>query len=86
MVWPVLGADHPTSAPLKKIRANGVELHYIDQGKGVPVVFVHGGLVDYRRWFDQVEPFAKKYRIRRLGVRHQILTATRFSWKGRRAA
>jgi len=67
MVWPVLGADHPTSAPLKKIRANGVELHYIDQGKGVPVVFVHG-------------------EIRRLGVRHQILTATRFSWKGRRAA
>ena len=63
MVWPVLGADHPTSAPLKKIRANGVELHYIDQGKGVPVVFVHGGLVDYRRWFDQVEPFAKKYRV-----------------------
>jgi len=27
---------------------SGAELSYVDQGKGVPVVFVHGGLEDYR--------------------------------------
>ncbi|OAI41959.1 hypothetical protein AYO41_05005 [Verrucomicrobia bacterium SCGC AG-212-E04] len=48
---------------LKKVRANGVELSYVDQGKGTPVVFVHGGLVDYRRWLDQMGPFAAKYRV-----------------------
>ena len=42
IVGPDLGAEPPTYPSLKKIRAHGVELHYIDQGKGVPVVFVHG--------------------------------------------
>ena len=53
----------PASEPLQQVRVNGVELHYLDQGRGVPVVFVHGGLVDYRRWADQVEPFARHYRV-----------------------
>lgn len=49
--------------PLKRIQVNGVELHYIDAGKGVPVIFVHGGLVDYRRWLPQIEPFSERYRV-----------------------
>jgi pimeloyl-ACP methyl ester carboxylesterase len=53
----------PETTPLKKIQVNGVELHYLDQGSGVPVVFIHGGLVDYRRWTLQVEPFARHYRV-----------------------
>ena len=44
------GAIAQTS--LKKIRVNGAELHYVDQGKGVAVIFVHGGLDDYRVWQD----------------------------------
>jgi non-heme chloroperoxidase len=48
---------------LKQTRVNGVELHYQDEGDGVPVVFVHGGLVDYRRWADQVKPFSQHYRV-----------------------
>ena len=47
---------------LKEVRVNGVELHYVDQGSGVPVVFVHGGLEDYRAWQGQVEAFSKHYR------------------------
>jgi len=31
---------------VKAIRANGAGFHYLDQGKGTPVLFVHGGLVD----------------------------------------
>lgn len=53
----------PDTPTLKKIQVNGVELHYLDQGRGVPVVFIHGGLVDYRRWALQVEPFARHYRV-----------------------
>ena len=39
---------------LKKVQVNGVQLHYLDQGKGIPVIFVHGGLEitarGNRRW------------------------------------
>ena len=49
-------------ASLKKVRVNGVELHYVDQGNGVPVVFIHGGLEDYRAWQGQVESFSTRYR------------------------
>ena len=48
---------------LAKVRVNGVELHYLDQGSGVPVVFVHGGLEDYRSWQGQLETFSKRYRV-----------------------
>jgi non-heme chloroperoxidase len=30
------------------VEVNGVELHYVKRGTGAPVVFVHGGLADYR--------------------------------------
>lgn len=46
----------------KKISVNGTELHYIEHGEGVPVVFVHGGLGDYRTWRGQVIAFSKYYR------------------------
>ena len=29
---------------------NGTELAYIEHGQGRPVVFVHGGVGDYREW------------------------------------
>jgi len=43
-------------------QVNGVELHYIEKGSGPAVIFVHGGLEDYRAWADQVEAFSKRYR------------------------
>ena len=53
-------AGQPTP---KTIRANGVELHYVEQGSGVAVVFIHGGLEDYRAWDGQVEAFSLHYRV-----------------------
>src|SRR5687768_10443195 len=47
---------------VKKVHVNGVELHYVDRGQGEPVVFIHGGLVDYRMWDAQTEAFSRKYR------------------------
>jgi len=48
---------------LKRVHVNGVDLHYVESGKGITVVFVHGGLDDYRMWQSQIEPFAKRYRV-----------------------
>ena len=50
---------------LKNIEINGRQLRYVDQGEGQqqpPVIFVHGGLDDYRCWQYQVDSFSRKYR------------------------
>lgn len=41
---------------------HGIKLHYVDEGTGVPVIFVHGSLSDGGYWSDQIGPFAKHYR------------------------
>jgi pimeloyl-ACP methyl ester carboxylesterase len=41
---------------------NGITLHYVDMGKGVPVIFVHGSLSDSGYWTDQLPEFGKHYR------------------------
>jgi pimeloyl-ACP methyl ester carboxylesterase len=48
---------------IKSVFVNGDSLHYIDIGKGDPVVFVHGSLGDYRVWQMELDTFAKKYRV-----------------------
>jgi|SRR5215467_2513475 len=40
----------------------GIVLHYVDQGKGTPLIFVHGSLSDGGYWADQIGPFAEYYR------------------------
>ena len=40
-----------------------IELHYIEEGSGPPVVFVHGGLQDYRQWLPQLDRFSTHYRV-----------------------
>lgn len=46
----------------EKIEVNNTELHYVERGEGVPVIFVHGGLGDFRTWLPQVETFGDRYR------------------------
>lgn len=41
---------------------HGIALHYVVEGTGVPVVFVHGSLSDASYWADQIGPFGKHYR------------------------
>ncbi len=48
---------------VKSIFVNGDSIHYIDIGKGDPVVFVHGTLGDYRTWAGQMDTFAKNHRV-----------------------
>ena len=49
---------------LKNIETNRRQLHYVDQGEGQQpaIIFIHGGLDDYRCWQFQVESFSRKYR------------------------
>jgi pimeloyl-ACP methyl ester carboxylesterase len=41
---------------------DGIEFHYVERGKGVVVLFVHGTLGDYSVWDGQLGPFAEAYR------------------------
>ncbi len=52
----------PQKLQPKKLGINGTELHYVEQGQGEPVVFVHGGLGDFRTWLPQVASFSQRYR------------------------
>jgi non-heme chloroperoxidase len=58
---------------LKNIEIDGRQLHYIDQGEGQPpVIFIHGGLDDYRCWQFQMDCFSRKY--------HTISYSRRFAY------
>ncbi len=47
----------------RQLRANGVDLSYIEQGTGTPVVFVHGAFSDARFWEPQREAIARQHRF-----------------------
>src|SRR6266513_5323138 len=51
------------SALIKNVRVNGIELHYLEKGSGMPVVLIHGGLGDYREWNPQIERISSHYRV-----------------------
>src|SRR6267142_1741517 len=46
-----------------KIRVNGVELHYIEQGQGEPLILLHGGQGDYRSWEPQMKVLSQQFRV-----------------------
>ncbi len=58
--------------PFKRVRVNGAELAYIEEGSGRPVVFVHGGIVDLTVWQQQVPAVAEQYRA--------IAYSRRYAW------
>ena len=48
---------------LKTVNVNDTVLHYIENGQGTPVVFVHGRFGAYRTWNGQIDAFSEKYRV-----------------------
>jgi pimeloyl-ACP methyl ester carboxylesterase len=48
---------------MPQLRVNGVDLAYIDQGTGAPVIFVHGAWMDLRYWEPQRHAIAMQYRF-----------------------
>lgn len=48
---------------LKQVKVKDAEFNYTDKGTGDPVVFIHGGLEDYRTWDAQIDTFSRNHRI-----------------------
>jgi pimeloyl-ACP methyl ester carboxylesterase len=48
---------------MPQLQVNGVELCYLEQGIGTPVVFVHGAWMDLRYWEPQRQAIATQYRF-----------------------
>jgi pimeloyl-ACP methyl ester carboxylesterase len=47
----------------RHVKANGVDLAYVEEGKGIPVVFAHGAVADLRFWEPQRQDIGRKYRF-----------------------
>jgi len=47
---------------VRELKLNGIEVAYIERGRGQPVLFVHGGIGDCRDWERQVDAFGSRYR------------------------
>src|SRR4026208_660443 len=48
---------------VKAVFVNGDSIHYIDIGKGTPVIFIHGALGDYRGFSGQRDAFSQSHRV-----------------------
>ena len=58
----LMSATLAAADDIKRVSANGTEFAYVEAGRGEPVVFVHGGLQDYRMWTEHLPKFAGHYR------------------------
>src|SRR5690242_7812919 len=56
----------------KTIQVNSTKLAYVEQGTSDAVVLVHGGLVDFRSWMFQIEPFVQRYRVNSYSRRYHF--------------
>jgi len=48
---------------MEQMHVNGVVLPYVDEGRGAPVIFVHGACSDHRLWGAQRAVVARGYRF-----------------------
>jgi non-heme chloroperoxidase len=69
------GAGSP-APQVKTIAVNGTNVAYLEQGQGPPLVLVHGTMVDYRYWTAQMAPFAERYRVIAVSLRHHYPNAS----------
>ena len=54
----------------RQVRVNDIDLRYVEQGQGVPVVFVHGSMSDQRMWDVYRPQVAARYRYVALSQRY----------------
>jgi pimeloyl-ACP methyl ester carboxylesterase len=67
----LVGCQSMPPGPVQKtVSVNGATLSYIEQGTGLPVVFLHGGITDQRAWEPQRQAVAGKYRFVALSMRY----------------
>jgi pimeloyl-ACP methyl ester carboxylesterase len=54
--------DH-FSMPSKKVKISGVNVHFVEAGKGAPILFLHGLGGSCRDWSANLPAFASSYRV-----------------------
>jgi pimeloyl-ACP methyl ester carboxylesterase len=58
--------------PIKQLHANGIDLAYVEEGKGTTVVFVHGANGDWRSWELFRPAVAERYRYVSYSLRYHL--------------
>lgn len=53
------------------VRVRGVDLSYVERGKGEPVLLLHGFLHDYRVWLENLATLSKEHRVIALSRRYR---------------
>jgi 3-oxoadipate enol-lactonase len=48
---------------MKSVRISTTELWYVDEGRGAPVVLLHGFPLDHTMWSNQIAALAGQYRV-----------------------
>ena len=48
---------------LQTIEVNGEELHYVMEGTGDPLIFIHGGIGDFSAWIPRLKTFSKDFKV-----------------------
>jgi pimeloyl-ACP methyl ester carboxylesterase len=61
---------HADAPQIKQASVNSTKLTYQEQGRGRPIVFVHGAITDYRTWEGQSEAVAAHNRFIALTMRY----------------
>jgi esterase len=54
---------------MQTLSVNGYDMAYLDIGRGLPLVCVHGTLGDFRTWYPVLGPLSKKHRVISLSLR-----------------
>jgi pimeloyl-ACP methyl ester carboxylesterase len=67
-------ASADAAPQMRQLRVNDVDLFYIEQGTGAPVVFVHGAFADLRFWEPQRQAVATQYRFIAYTYRYHATT------------
>ena len=57
------GANGQSPVPVTLTLQSGIQLTYIDQGRGEPLILLHGGQGDYRSWAPQLDLLSRHYRV-----------------------
>lgn len=73
----------PASPPVERqVRVNDNDIRYVEQGQGVPVIFVHGSMSDQRIWDVYRPQVATRYRY--IAVNQRYFGAQPWSDSGAR--
>jgi non-heme chloroperoxidase len=54
---------------MPEIKTNDIQTYYEINGKGLPVVFIHGGWVSHKMWQPQVDYFSSNFQVITYDVR-----------------